>query len=206
MNENLKETLINLKESVHTSRREGEMRFIKIYISINVILIAISLLIRILTGTLHTIRIVPKITGYIIGIAIMSPFFFFQKKKTGSFTGINYFKKRKEMLIRNKKFEATNAFFALKYTLIDIKYEFDVFKIENFLEAILTKLKYDDNDFNNCLNVLNTNMYKQFKEELAINNHKEAIELNKIEERLREVVNEISELEKLEEKDLKTLC
>ena len=189
MNENLKETLINLKERVNISKREEERRFILIFLALTAIYTGLCSLYYILSDRCQSRYLASNLIGYVAGIVAMSLVFCISKKKTESPTGTNHFKRHKERLLSAKKCYALNAFVNL--------------------ESILNKLEYEDiynsKDFDGFLNMLNTEKYKQFKDELSVVNHKAALLLNNKEECFREILNEISMIKELREKDLKNL-
>lgn len=189
MDSKTKELLINLKEKVYNSRREEERRFIKIWLTLSIPTILFQVIIFGLLGAYKSVRIVPLISGYILGFFIVILVVYFIKRKKGSITGIDYFKEYKESLLLDKELDITSNSFDLKYTLIDLGYL-------DFKDAY---------DFDEFLNFLLSEEYQEFKNRLIIDNHKGFFMLNDKEEAFKEKMKEISIIREIEEKDLSSI-
>lgn len=189
MNSNMKEALINLKERIETSRREEGKKFFKIWITITLISVSFQLLFFSLTGMHRNIRIIPKILGYILGVFVMIIVLYFIKRRTGSIVGIDYFKEYKESILLNKEADAIMDSFDLRYVLIDCGYR-DFQKIDSYT---------------NLMNLLNSEEYKEFKNNLVKNNDKNIFILEAKEKSFREKMKDMSIIKDLEEKDLESI-
>ena len=189
MDSKTKELLINLKEKVYNSRREEERRFIKIWLTLSISTILFQVIIFGLLGVYKRMRIVPLISGYILGFFTVILIVYFIKRKKGSITGIDYFKEYKESLLLDKELDIMSNSFDLKYTLIDLGYL-------DFKDA------YDCDKF---LDFLSSKKYQEFKSRLIIDNHEGFSMLNDKEEAFKEKMKEISIIREIEEKDLNNI-
>lgn len=189
MDSKTKELLINLKEKVYNSRREEERRFIKIWLTLSISTILFQVIIFGLLGVYKRMRIVPLISGYILGFFTVILIVYFIKRKKGSITGIDYFKEYKESLLLDKELDIMSNSFDLKYTLIDLGYL-------DFKDA------YDCDKF---LDFLSSKKYQEFKSRLIIDNYEGFSMLNDKEEAFKEKMKEISIIREIEEKDLNNI-